>query len=63
MVLYIKKGDVLKSQNEVLFITAINRRLLSQDNTGSQIIRDTTFSIGDDELSKYELIFSEGGAE
>ena len=59
-----QKGDVLKSQNEVLFITAINEDYYPRQYRVTNN-RDTTFSIGDDELSKYyyELIFSEGGAE
>lgn len=55
------KGDVLKNQNEVLFVNAITadyypRQYRVTNNNA------TTFSISDEELSKYELIFSKGGA-
>ncbi len=56
------KGDVLKNQNEVLFISDITEDYYPRQYRVTNN-RKTTFSISDDELSKYELVFSEGGAE
>lgn len=56
------KGDVFKKQDEVLFIVGIYEDYYPRQYRVTNN-KSTTYSISDEELSKYELIFSEEGAE
>ena len=54
-----KKGDVLKNQDEVVFISEITKDYYPRQYRATSN-NFSTFSVSGEELSKYELIFSEG---
>ena len=62
MAIHITKVMYLKNQDEVLFVTEINENYYPRQYRVTNN-KSTTYSISDDELSKYELIFSEEGAK